>query len=94
METPCDVVFGLLCHQVKPVKVFLVWLVKVGGDDGELRSWGYLYVYSESERTMRQSNTMFESDFVGLALQETQRLKRQRVLLMETHPDSFIVFQK
>ena len=23
-----------------------VWVVRVGGDDGELRSWRYIYVYS------------------------------------------------
>ena len=32
----------------------MLWVVKVGGDDGELRSWHYIYVYSiESRLIMR-----------------------------------------
>ena len=32
----------------------LMWVVRVGGDDGELRSWYYIYVYSiESRLIMR-----------------------------------------
>ena len=31
-----------------------VWVVRVGGDDGELRPWHYIYVYSiESRLIMR-----------------------------------------
>ena len=31
-----------------------VWVVRVGGDDGELRPWRYIYVYSiESRRIMK-----------------------------------------
>ena len=32
----------------------LLWVVRVGGDDGELRPWHYIYVYSiESRLIMR-----------------------------------------
>ena len=31
-----------------------VWVVRVGGDDGELRPWHYIYVYSIESRLMKR----------------------------------------
>ena len=30
--------------------IHTLWVVKVGGDDGELRSWHYIYVFSIERR--------------------------------------------
>ena len=34
-----------------------VWAVRVGGDDGELRPWHYIYVYSIESRLIRRVRT-------------------------------------
>jgi hypothetical protein len=35
----------------------LIWVVRVGGDDGELRPWHHIYVYSIESRLIRRKPT-------------------------------------
>ena len=44
-----------------------MWVVMVGGDDGELQPWRYIYVYSiESRLMMRESEPEVVDDHRGV----------------------------
>ena len=42
-----------------------MWVVRVGGDDGELRPWQYVYVHSIESKETQNRRTLAEFDEVN-----------------------------
>ena len=49
------------------------WVVRVGRDDGELRPWHYIYVYSIESRLLMETQ-------MGAGRDRSDRAQRERVL--------------
>ena len=55
-----------------------MWVVRVGGDDGELRAWHYIYVYSIEGRLVRR--VIYESKDTQRGRQPHEVMKANRFI--------------